>query len=95
MLRGTTACSDRAVHPSLQKRGKIVPLVYQGCKKQEDLAQFTRAATSSAMAFEQLRKDVVIKPCVLWTARFAIFDAGKQTIINKEQEKIDVCFNTS
>lgn len=47
------------------------------------------------MAFEQLRKDVVIKPCVLWTARFAIFDAGKQTIINKEQEKIDVCFNTS
>lgn len=69
MLRGTTACSDSVVHPSLQKRGKIVPLAYQGCKKQEYVARLTNATTSSAMEFEQLQKDVV-NFCVLLIASF-------------------------
>lgn len=82
MLRGTTACSDSIVHLSLQKRGKIVPLAYQGCKKQEDAARLTNATVSSAMAFEQLQKDVV-KSCVLPITSIAVFEA--ENISNHKQ----------
>lgn len=70
----TSACSDSALHLSLEKRGKRVPLVYQCCKKQEHLAKFTKSAANSAMAYEQVPKGSLVNLWALLITRLLVHE---------------------